>query len=161
MNTLYFSPGVYDLSEVTSNVTRPGYVNKGIYTLYSNQYVYLAGGAYVKGSFMSSPNSSTDNVVIWQLANSGVFEFGVNSPVDSVDDVQVINSNVIRTEYSWTGSSNAVFTSYLARTQQLGQNIGYLFNEIHVENSSWQLFKLEIGPGLWQGGVTQQQRPVR
>ncbi|MBV8414048.1 MAG: hypothetical protein JO251_02400 [Verrucomicrobia bacterium] len=293
VNTLYFSPGVYDLSQVTSNVTMPGYVNTGIYALYSNQYVYLAGGAYVKGSFITSPSSPADtqnilirgrgilsgeifsrdytksvrtfsdavandnppliylfgydvaegmfngqqnariegitliqapfynielqgvnnvvnnikaiswypstdgimvgsdyrinniwqpgngviedsflkvgddavklfssglrvnNVVVWQLNNAGVFEFGVNSPVDSVDDVQVINSNVIRTEYSWTGSSNAVFTSYLAHTQQLGQNIGYLFNEIHVENSSWQLFKLEIGPGLWQNGVTQ------
>ena len=62
VNTLYFSPGVYDLSQVTSNATRPGYVNKGIYTLYSNQYIYLAGGAYVKGSFMSPPQARMDKI---------------------------------------------------------------------------------------------------
>ena len=54
VNTLYFSPGVYDLSEVTSNASIPGYINKGIYALNSNQHIYIAGGAYVKGSFLSS-----------------------------------------------------------------------------------------------------------
>jgi hypothetical protein len=289
VNTLYFSPGTYDLTAATSNPSSPAYINKGIYALNANQHIYIAGGAYVKGSFWSSgtneqniqirgrgilsgevfnrdrtksvtlSNAAADdtppliylsgqsvtngqftgeqnaqlegitliqapydnidliginnfvnnvkaiswyggaggiqvardyrinnvwqpangviensffkvgddaimlfstglrvnNVVIWQLSNSGVFEFGDGAPEDSVDDVQVINSNVIRTEYHWTGTSNAVFTSHVSNNQHLGQNIGYLFNEIHVENSSWQLFKLEIGPDLWQYGVTQ------
>ena len=44
VDTLYFAPGVYDLGQVPSSV------NTGIYVVYSNQSIYLAGGAYVKGS---------------------------------------------------------------------------------------------------------------
>ena len=73
---------------------------------------------------MFSTGLRVNKVVIWQLSNSGVFEFGDGAPADSVDDVQVINSNVIPTEYHWTGTSNAVFTSHVSNNQHLGQNIG-------------------------------------
>jgi hypothetical protein len=46
IDTLYFSPGVYDLGQVPSNV------NTGIYQLHSHQHIYMAGGAYVKGAFV-------------------------------------------------------------------------------------------------------------
>jgi hypothetical protein len=51
VDTLYFSPGVYDLDQVPSNV------NTGIYVLRSNQHVYIAGGAYVKGAFATCPST--------------------------------------------------------------------------------------------------------
>ena len=50
IDTLYFSPGVYDLGQVPSSV------NTGIYELHSNQHIYIAGGAYVKGAFTTCPN---------------------------------------------------------------------------------------------------------
>ena len=50
VDTLYFMPGVYDLGLVASPV------NPGIYVLHSNQTIYLAGGAYVKGAFVTCPN---------------------------------------------------------------------------------------------------------
>jgi len=37
IDTLYFSPGVYDLGQVVSRV------NTGIYVLHSNQHIYIAG----------------------------------------------------------------------------------------------------------------------
>lgn len=51
VDTLYFSPGVYDLGQVLSSV------NTGIYVLHSNQHIYLAGGAYVKGAFATCPDT--------------------------------------------------------------------------------------------------------
>lgn len=51
VDTLYFSPGVYDLGQVPSGV------NTGIYVLHSNQHIYLAGGAYVKGAFETCPDT--------------------------------------------------------------------------------------------------------
>ncbi len=285
VDTLYFSPGVYDLGSVASSV------NPGIYVLHSNQTVFVAGGAYIKGAFVSCPtptkctdaknisingrgiisgenfnrpfNSasfesladdlpglvqlqgsdisagayegeqgahiegltfiqapfdniylsginnwvnnvkliswypSTDgikagndyqiagveypgngvvensflkdgddsihlyssglrvnNVVIWQSKNASPFQFS-SGLSGSIDDVQVINSNVIHTEWVWANPPNAVFDANLGGQGAKGHDLGYTFNEIHVENSAWQLFRLSIGPSIWQFGNTQ------
>lgn len=52
VDTLYFSPGVYDLGQVASAV------NTGIYVLHSAQHIYIAGGAYVEGAFATCPDSA-------------------------------------------------------------------------------------------------------
>lgn len=285
VNTLYFSPGVYDLASVSSAV------GDGIYVLHSNQTVYLAGGAYVKGAFVSCPIAtrctdaanitirgrgvlsgenfhrpnngasfesladdlpgliqlqgtditdktfqgqrnavvegltliqapfdniylggidnrvnnvkliswypSTDgikagndytiagvehpgngvvensflkdgddsihlyssglrvnNVVIWQSKNASPFQFGSGNS-GNIDDVEVINSNVIHTEWVWPNAPNAVFDANLGGTGAKGYDRGYTFDEIHVENSAWQLFRLTISPTIWQFGNTQ------
>ena len=285
VNTLYFSPGVYDLGTLWSDV------GEGIYVLHSNQTVYMAGGAYVKGAFVSCPTAtrctdaanitirgrgilsgenfhrpntgasfesladdlpgliqlqgtdiankafegqrnaviegltliqapfdniylgginnwvnnvkliswypSTDgikagydytiagveypgngvvensflkdgddsihlyssglrvnNVVIWQSKNASPFQFGSGNS-GNIDDVQVINSNVIHTEWVWPNAPNAVFDANLGGTGAKGFDRGYTFDEIHVENSAWQLFRLTISPTIWQFGNTQ------
>ena len=38
---------------------------------------------------------------------------------------------------------------------QLGYSKGYYFNEIHVENSAWQLFQFAVAPSIWEFGNTQ------
>jgi len=285
VNTLYFMPGVYDLRQVPSSV------NRGIYVLHSNQSIYLAGGAYVMGAFVSCPTlvrcsdaqnirirgrgiisgehfnrpyngaafesladdlpaliqlqgtdisdgsfngqrhaeiegltfiqapfdniylggvdnvvnnvkvmswyPSTDgikagldyliegvehpghgvvensflkdgddsihlystglrvnNVVIWQSTNASPFEFS-SGLSGSIDDVQVVHSNVIHTEWTWPNMANAVFAANLGGTGNKGYRLGYTFDDIHIENSSWQLFRLSIVPTIWQFGNTQ------
>ncbi len=285
VDTLYFTPGIYDLGKVPSSA------NTGIYVLHSNQSIYVAGGAYIKGAFVSCPTPagcsdarnirirgrgiisgenfkrditgvsfesiaadvpaviqlqgsdesagqydgemnaaiegvtiiqapfdnieltgidnwvndvkviswypSTDgikagldykiagveypgngvvensflkdgddsihlyssglrvnNVVIWQSTNASPFEFGSGTP-GSIDDVQVIDSNVIHTEWSWPNMANAVFAANLGGGGDKGYSQGYKFDEIHVENSAWQLFRLSIGPTVWQFGNTE------
>ena len=285
VNTLYFTPGIYDFATVASTV------NTGIYLLHSNQSIYVAGGAYIKGAFVSCPTPAkcadaqnisirgrgiisgeefqrpfnnaafeslpadlpaliqlqgndiaggkfngqqnahiegltlvqapfdniylsgidnwvnnvkviswypssdgikagndyviagveypgngvvensflkdgddsihlystglrVNNVVIWQSKNAAPFQFS-SGLSGSIDDVQVINSNVIHTEWVWPNAPNAVFNANLGGTGNKGYNLGYTFNEIHVENSSWQLFRLSIGPSIWQFGNTQ------
>jgi hypothetical protein len=288
VDTLYFSPGVYDLGQV------PGSVNTGIYELYSNQHVYLAGGAYVKGAFDTCPDTpttrctdavnvsirgrgilsgenfrrdytasetnsnanaldapmlidfegsgvvngawvgqqnaviegitliqapyynitlnginnrvddvkliswypSTDgivvgydykvqgverpgggvlensffkdgddsvklyssglrvrNVVVWQSNNAGAFELG--APPNGADDIRVVDSNVIHGEWSWPNMNNAVFAEHQSSRALLGQVKGYHFERIHVENASWQLMQIAVGPSIWQFGNTQ------
>lgn len=285
VNTLYFTPGVYDLAQAPSSV------NPAIYVLHSNQSVYIAGGAYIKGAFVSCPtptrcsdaqnisirgrgvisgedfnrpynNASIEsladdlpaliqlqgsdiadkkfngqqkaniegltlvqapfdniylsgidnwvnnvkviswypssdgikagndyviagveypgngvvensflkdgddsihlyssglrvnNVVIWQSKNAAPFQFS-SGLSGNIDDVQVIDSNVIHTEWTWPNAANAVFDANLGGSGNKGYNLGFTFNEIHVENSSWQLFRLVLGPSIWQFGNTQ------
>jgi hypothetical protein len=288
VDTLYFSPGVYDLGQVPSSV------NTGIYVLHSNQHIYLAGGAYVKGAFETCPDTpptpctdaanvsirgrgilsgenfrrdytasetnsnanaldapmlidfegsgvakgvwvgqqkalvegitliqapyynmtlnginnrvdnvkliswypSTDgivvgydykvqgveqpgggilensffkdgddsvklyssglrvrNVVVWQSNNAGAFELG--APPNGTDDVRVVDSNVIHGEWSWPNMNNAVFAEHQSSRALLGQVVGYHFERIHVENSSWQLMQIAVGPSIWEFGNTQ------
>ncbi len=284
VDTLYFSPGVYDLGQVPSSV------NTGIYVLHSNEHIYLAAGAYVKGAFVTCPDSpatctdaadvsirgrgilsgenfrrdytvsetnsnanaldapmlidfegsavvkgvwagqrnalvegitliqapyynmtmsginnrvddvkliswypSTDgivlgydyqvqgvehpgggvlensffkdgddsvklyssglrvrNVVVWQSNNAGAFELG--APPNGAGDVRVVDSNVIHGEWSWPNMNNAVFAQHQSSRALLGQ---YHFERIHVENSSWQLMQIAVGPSIWQFGNTQ------
>jgi len=283
VNTLYFTPGLYDLGQVASSV------NPGIYVLHSNQSIYIAGGAYVKGAFVSCPTltkcsdaqsidirgrgiisgenfrrdingatyeslpddvpalvqlqgseitdkkfngqqnariegltfiqapfdniylsginnrvsnvkimswyPSTDgikvgndyhiagveypgngvvedsflkdgddsihlystglrvrNVVIWQSTNASPFEFSLGG---SFDDVRVSHSNIIHTEWTWPNDFNAVFAAHLGEQGDKGYRLGYTFDDIHIENSSWQLFRIAIGPTIWQFGNTQ------
>jgi hypothetical protein len=290
IDTLYFSPGVYDLSLVPSSV------NTGIYLLHSHQHIYMAGGAYVKGAFVTCPNSSaaapcsdavdvgirgrgvlsgevfkrdytvnltnsnaiandapmlidfegsyvadgarvgqqgalvegitliqapyynitmsginnrvdrvkliswypsTDgvtvgydynikgieqpgggiiensffkdgddsvklyssnlrvrNVVVWQSNNAGVFELSANM-VFNVDDVRVRDSDVIHTEWNWPNMSNAVFAGHQGGRGLLGQDVGYHFDDIRIENSGWQLMKIGVGPSIWEFGNTE------
>jgi hypothetical protein len=289
IDTLYFSPGVYDLGQVVSSV------NTGIYVLHSDQHIYIAGGAYVKGAFATCPSNaattvcsdaanvsirgrgilsgenfrrdytvdetnsnadtldapmlidfegsgvvkdvwvgeqnalvegitliqapyynitmsginnrvngvkliswypSTDgiaagydykvrgvehpgggvlensffkdgddsvklyssglrvrNVVIWQSTNAGAFELG--APPNGADDVWVVDSNVIHGEWSWPNMNNAVFAQHQSSRALLGQVAGYHFERIHVENASWQLMQIVVGPSIWQFGNTQ------
>ncbi|HEV2270867.1 MAG TPA: hypothetical protein VGR92_15545 [Steroidobacteraceae bacterium] len=288
VDTLYFSPGVYDLGQV------PSIVNTGIYTLHSNQHVYLAGGAYVKGAFETCPDTpptpcrdatnvsirgrgilsgenfrrdytasetnsnanaldapmlidfegsgvvsgvwvgqqnalvagitliqapyynmtlnginnrvdnvkliswypSTDgivvgydykvqgvehpgggalensffkdgddsvklyssglrvrNVVVWQSNNAAAFELG--APPNGADDVRVVDSNVIHGEWSWPNMNNAVFAEHQSSRALLGQIEGYHFERINVENTSWQLMQIAVGPSIWEFGNTQ------
>jgi hypothetical protein len=287
VDTLYFSPGVYDLGEVVSSV------NTGIYVLHSNQHIYIAGGAYVKGAFATCPNGpatctdavnvsirgrgilsgenfkrdygvsetnsnadaldapmlidfegsavtkgvwagqqnaliegitliqapyynitlnginnrvdgvkliswypSTDgiavgynykvqgvehpgggvlensffkdgddsvklyssglrvrNVVVWQPNNAAAFEIG--APVEDVDDVRVVDSEVIHGEWNWPNMDNAVFATHLSSRSLLGQIVGYYFERIHVENASWQLMQIAVGPDIWEFGNTE------
>lgn len=95
-----------------------------------------------------------NNVVIWQSKNASPFEFGSGNP-GSIDDVRVIDSNVIHTEWNWPNPPNAVFAANLGGTGAKGYDFGYTFDGIHVENSSWQLFRLSIVPTIWQFGNTE------
>ena len=288
VDTLYFSPGVYDLGQVPSSV------NTGIYVLHSNQHIYLAGGAYVKGAFETCPETppthctdainvsirgrgilsgenfrrdytasetnsnanaldapmlidfagsgvangvwvgqqnaviegitliqapyynitlngidnrvddvkliswypSTDGIVVgydykvqgaerpgggvlensffkdgddsvklyssglrvrnatvWQSNNAGAFELG--APPNGADDVRVSDSSVIHAEWSWPNMNNAVFAEHQSSQALLGQVKGYHFERIHVENASWQLMQIAVGPSIWQFGNTQ------
>ena len=289
IDTLYFSPGVYDLGQVPSSV------NTGIYELHSNQHIYIAGGAYVKGAFTTCANlpattpctdavnvsirgrgilsgenfkrdyrvnetnsnadaldapmlidfegsamtkgiwtgqqnaliegitliqapyynitlnginnrvdgvkliswyPSTDgitvgydykvqgvehpgggvlensffkdgddsvklyssglrvrNVVVWQSNNAGAFELG--APPNGADDVWVADSNVIHGEWNWPNMNNAVFAQHQSSRALLGQVAGYHFERIRVENCSWQLMQIAVGPSIWQFGNTQ------
>jgi hypothetical protein len=284
VDTLIFTPGIYDLGQVASSV------NTGIYALHSDQTIYIAGGAYIKGAFVSCPTPtrcadaknitirgrgilsgenfnrpyagvsfeslaadlpaviqlqgsdfdgqyngqqrahiegltviqapfdniflsgidnwvdnvkviswypSTDgikagndyeiegveypghgvvensflkdgddsihlystglrvnNVVIWQSQNASPFEFS-SGLAGSIDDVQVINSNVIHTEWIYANMANAVFAANLGGQGNKGYDLGYTFDEIHIENSAWQLCRLSIVPTVWQFGNTQ------
>jgi hypothetical protein len=62
VDTLYFTPGIYDLGLV------PSTVNTGIYVLHSGQTIYIAGGAYIKGAFVTCPNpfmcSDAQNIAV-------------------------------------------------------------------------------------------------
>ena len=288
IDTLYFSPGVYDLGQVPSGV------NTGIYVLHSNQHIYIAGGAYVEGAFETCPDTpptpctdaanvsirgrgilsgenfkrdytagetnsnanaldapmlvdfegagvskgawvgqqkaliegitliqapyynitlngidnrvddvkliswypSTDgivagydydlqgvehpgrgvvensffkdgddsvklyssglrvrNVVVWQSNNAGAFELG--APPNGTDDVRVADSNVIHGEWNWPNMNNAVFAQHQSSRALLGQVVGYRFERINVENSSWQLMQIAVGPSIWEFGNTQ------
>jgi hypothetical protein len=89
-----------------------------------------------------------DNMVIydsvfWQMANFGVFtQFGGNT------GVSLYNTDVIRTE--WYGVKNennlqaSVFSAFYTGTA--GDTTNFYFNNIHIENAGYQLFKIQVGP---------------
>jgi hypothetical protein len=115
IDTLYFSPGVYDLGQVASSV------NIGIYELHSDQHVYIAGGAYVKGAFATCPNSlapCTDAVNV-TIRGRGILsgenfkrDYAVNetnSNADALDAPMLIDfEGSAVTKGLWTGQQNAL-----------------------------------------------------
>jgi hypothetical protein len=51
--------------------------------------------------------------------------------------------------------NNAVFAQHQSSRALLGQAAGYHFERIYVENSSWQLMQIAVGPSIWEFGNTQ------
>ena len=82
---------------------------------------------------------------IWQLNNAAPFEFGVNQLNDE-NNVKVEDSNVLRSEEVFSTRSNAVFNSALGGNALVSN---FEFNNIHVENSNLQLFKITIVPNIY------------
>jgi hypothetical protein len=120
------------------------------------------GGGVLENSFFKDGDDSVKlyssglrvrNVVIWQSNNAGAFELG--APPNGADDVRVVDSNVIHSEWSWPNMNNAVFAQHQSSRALLGQVAGYHFERIHVENSSWQLMQIVVGPSIWEFGNTQ------
>jgi hypothetical protein len=121
------------------------------------------GRGRVENSFLKDGDDSihlyssglrVNNVVIWQSKNASPFEFS-SGLSGSIDDVRVTHSNVIHTEWTYPNMANAVFAANLGGQGNKGYDLGYTFDDIHVENSGWQLCRLSIVPTIWQFGNTQ------
>lgn len=67
----------------------------------------------------------------------------------------VVDSNVIHGEWNWPNMNNAVFAQHQSSRALLGQVAGYHFERIHIENASWQLMQIAVGPSIWEFGNTQ------
>jgi hypothetical protein len=92
---------------------------------------------------LTSSNLRVTGCTIWQLDNAAPFEFGVNQP-QNINHITVENSDVVRTEYDWPNPSNAVFAAVSSGAKS--QKSDYTFRNIHIENSTYQLFKIAVGP---------------
>jgi len=112
----------------------------------------LDTGSVVESSFLkvgddalllTSSNLLISGCTVWQLNNAAPFEFGVNQPAN-INHITVENSDVIRTEYDYPSPSNAVFSAVSSGAKS--QKSNYTFRNIHIENSSFQLFKIAVGP---------------
>jgi hypothetical protein len=112
----------------------------------------LDTGSVVKSSFfkvgddallLTSSNLLVSGCTIWQLDNASPFEFGVNQP-QNIHHITVVNSDVVRAEYNSPNPSNAVFSAVSSGAKS--QKGDYTFRNIHIENSSYQLFKIAVGP---------------
>jgi hypothetical protein len=90
-----------------------------------------------------SSNLRVSGCTIWQLDNASPFNLGVNQPAN-ISHILVENSDVVRTEYDWPNPSNAVFSAVSSGAKS--QKSDYTFRNIHVENSTFQLFKIAVGP---------------
>ena len=86
--------------------------------------------------------------VVWKLNNAAAFEFGANIQYD-LSDIQVSDSDVIRTEYTVANKTNAIFGANFGGTGNLS---GYQFNDIRIENAAWQLFNLCVMPNSYTNG---------
>jgi VCBS repeat protein len=114
----------------------------------------LDTGSVVESSFLKvgddallliSSNLLVSGCTIWQLDNAAAFELGANQP-SNINHVTAENSDVIRTEYSWPNPSNSVFS---ANSGAKSQKSDFTFRNIHVENSTFQLFKMEVTPNAY------------
>jgi hypothetical protein len=112
----------------------------------------LDTGSVIESSFLkvgddalllTSSNLLVSECTIWQLENATPFAFGVNQP-QNINHVTVENSDVIRTEHDYPNPDNAVFA--VVSSGAKSQKSDYTFRNIHVENSSFQLFKIAVGP---------------
>jgi hypothetical protein len=91
---------------------------------------------------LDSSNLVVKNCVVWKLNNAAAFQLGYNTPFN-LTNITVQDSDVIRSEYSWPNASNAIFAADFGGSGNLSN---YLFSDIRVENSSWQLFKIRVSP---------------
>ncbi|MGA8677986.1 MAG: FG-GAP-like repeat-containing protein [Candidatus Acidiferrales bacterium] len=112
-------------------------------------------GSVIENSFVKNGDDSIKltasnlvvrNCVVWKLNNAATFEMGAGLKTD-VTNILVENSDVIRGEYNWPNTSDAVFS---ANEGGSGNLSNYNFNDIRVENETWQLIKIEILPSNFQ-----------
>jgi hypothetical protein len=80
------------------------------------------------------------------LNNAAAFEMGAGIKGD-VTNITVRDSDVIRGEYNWPNTSDAVFSANQGGSGNLSN---YTFDDIRVENETWQLMKIEILPSNFQ-----------
>jgi hypothetical protein len=95
---------------------------------------------------LTSSNLLVHNCVVWKLNNAAAFEMGAGIKGD-VTNITVRDSDVIRGEYNWPNTSDAVFSANQGGSGNLSN---YTFDDIRVENETWQLFKIEILPSNFQ-----------
>lgn len=114
-------------------------------------------GSIIENSFVKNGDDSIKltasnlvvrNCVVWKLNNAAAFEMGAGLKTD-VTNILVENSDVIRGEYNWPNTSDAVFSANEGGSGNLSH---YTFNDIRVENETWQLIKIEILPSNFQRG---------
>jgi len=114
-------------------------------------------GSVIENSFVKNGDDSIKltasnllvrKCVVWKLNNAAAFEMGAGLRGD-VTNITVWGSDVIRAEYNWPNTSDAVFA---ANEGGSGDLSNYTFEDIRVENESWQVFKIEIIPSNFQPG---------
>jgi hypothetical protein len=114
-------------------------------------------GSVIKNSFVKNGDDSiklaasnllVKNCVVWKLNNAAAFQMGAGVKGDLVN-IAVRDSDVIRAEYDWPNTSDAVFS---ANEGGSGNLSNYNFDDIRVENERWQVFKIEILPSNFQAG---------
>lgn len=117
-------------------------------------------GSVIENSFVKNGDDSikitasnllVQNCVAWKLNNAAAFEIGAGIGTN-VTNITVRNSDVIRGEYNWPNTSDAVFSANQGGSGNLSN---YTFEDIRVENETWQLFKIEILPSNFQPDNTQ------
>ena len=117
-------------------------------------------GSVIENSFVKNGDDSikltasnllVKNCVIWKLNNAAAFEIGA-AAFGNLSNITVQDSDVIRAEYSWPNTSDAIFS---ANQGGPGNLSNYTFNDIRIENADWQLFKIEVLPSNFGGSNTQ------
>src|ERR1700693_85101 len=117
-------------------------------------------GSVIENSFVKNGDDSikitasnlvVQNCVVWKLNNAAAFEIGAGIGTD-VTNVTVRNSDVIRGEYNWPNTSDAVFSANQGGSGNLSN---YTFEDIRVENENWQLFRIQVVPSNFQSDNTQ------
>ena len=169
--TLILSPAFNIQLSGTSNIVR----NVKIIAWHVNTDGIMASssagdpGSIIEDSFVKnaddslklySPNLTVQRVRIWKLNIGGCFQLGgeclSNQPKQtstcSYNNINVSDSDIIRSEYAYLGYNNAVF-SFLQLSP--GNVSDVTFDNIRVENSKLQLFKLILEPNKYNRGAAQ------
>jgi hypothetical protein len=117
-------------------------------------------GSVIENSFVKNGDDSikitasnllVQNCVVWKLNNAAAFEIGAGIGTN-VTNITVRNSDVIRGEYNWPNTSDAVFSANQGGSGNLSN---YTFENIRVENEDWQLFRIQVVPSNFQPDNTQ------
>src|SRR5580658_1130816 len=95
---------------------------------------------------LTSSNLLVHDCVVWKLNNAAAFEMGAGIKGD-VTNITVRDSDVIRGEYNWPNTSDAVFAANQGGSGNLSN---YTFDDIRVENETWQVFRIQILPSNFQ-----------